>query len=86
MSVIRCEEGTFRYSFPEAAFIGSTALVSAPGWLVLASQRRTEAYRPIRHTAMIFVLGFVAALIVAVLMTMLMARRVSRPWRFPGSC
>ena len=73
------EEGTFRYSFQDEEFIGSAALIAGPGWLVLASQSRVDAYSPIRNTAMIFVIGFVAAVLVAVLMTMMIARRVSRP-------
>jgi len=72
-------EGTHRYTFRDEELIGSVALISGPGWLALVSQRIVDVYGPIRHTAMIFILGFMAAILLAVLISVVMARWVSRP-------
>jgi len=72
-------EGTRRYSFQGEEFIGSAALISGPGWVTLVSQRSADAYAPIFHTGILFALGAIAAVFLAVLTSMAMARRLSRP-------
>jgi PAS domain S-box-containing protein len=72
-------EGTHRYSFQGEELIGSAALITGPGWVALVSQRRADAYAPIIHAGILFALGVIAAVLLAVLTSMAMARRISRP-------
>jgi PAS domain S-box-containing protein len=78
-SALRGGEGTHRYSFQGEELVGSAALISGPGWVALVSQRSADAYAPILHAGMFFALGVIAAVFLAVLTSMAMARRLSRP-------
>jgi PAS domain S-box-containing protein len=71
--------GTHRYRFGGEDLIGSTALIAGPGWVALVSQTSAKAYEPVWRTAIFFALGVLAAVFLAALAAMAMARRFSRP-------
>jgi len=71
--------GTHRYRFGGEDTIGSTALISGPGWVAVVSQTSAKAYEPVWRTAIFFALGVLAAVLLAALAAMGMARRFSRP-------
>ena len=72
-------EGTYRYFFNNEEYIGSVSLIPGPGWLVLVSQEKADAYNHIIHTAIYFLGGVVGAILLAVLFALVGARSFSRP-------
>ena len=73
------KEGTYQYSFDNEEYIGSVSTIPGPGWLILASQTKADAYRHIIHTAIYFLVGVLAAIILAVFFTLAKARSFSKP-------
>ncbi|MBE9521359.1 MAG: PAS domain-containing protein, partial [Proteobacteria bacterium] len=72
-------EGTYRYFFNNEEYIGSVSLIPGPGWLVLVSQEKADAYGHIIHAAIYFLGGVVGAILLAVLFALVGARSFSRP-------
>jgi PAS domain S-box-containing protein len=73
------KEGTYQYLFDNVEYIGSVSLIPGPGWLVLVSQTKADAYGHITHTAIYFLLGVLGAILLAVFFTLAKARSFSKP-------
>ena len=71
-------EGTYQYLFDNDEYVGSVSLIPRPGWLVLVSQTKTDAFRHITHTAIYFLLGGLGATFLAIFFTIVKARSFSR--------
>ena len=73
------EEGTYEYFFDNDEYIGSVSIMPGPGWLILVSQTKADAYRHITHTAIYFLVGVLGAIILAVFFTLAKASSFSKP-------
>ena len=72
-------EGTYRYSYNNEEYLGSVSLIPGPGWLVLVSQAKADAYRHVIHTAIYFLVGVVCTILLAVFFGLIRSRSFSRP-------
>ena len=73
------KDGTYEYFFDNDEYIGSVSHIPGPGWLVLVSQTKADAFRHITHTAIYFLLGGLGATLLAIFFTIARARSFSRP-------
>lgn len=72
-------EGTWRYHFRGQDKIGSVALVSRTGWLVVVIQPVDEAFAPVSRVRTILTVGIAAALGLALALAFLTLRRTIEP-------
>ncbi len=72
-------DGTYRYSFDNEEYLGSVSLIHGPGWLVLVSQTKADAYSHVIHTAVYLLGGVIGAILLAVFFALVRARSFSRP-------
>ncbi len=72
-------QGTFKYSNNNEEYLGSVSLIPGPGWLVIVSQLKSDAYRHVIHTAIYFLGGVVGAILLAIFFALVGSRSFSRP-------
>jgi PAS domain S-box-containing protein len=73
------KEGTYQYFLDNVEYIGSVSIIPGPGWLVLVSQTKADAYIHITHTAIYFLVGVLGAIFLAVFFSLAKARSFSKP-------
>lgn len=73
------QEGTARYNNDQGEHLGSAVLIHGPEWITLVSQSVEQATRPILRAANLFLLGTVAALLLAFFFSVIKARRLAAP-------
>lgn len=72
-------EGTQRYRDGLGEHLGSAVLIHGPEWITLVSRSVDMAEQPIRKTALLFLGGTVAALLLAMLFAALQTQRLTTP-------
>ena len=78
-AVLQGKETTLPYAFRQEDYIGSAALIPGPNWAVLVSQTSADAYRPVRHAGMLFIVGAIGAILLSVIFSLNKTFRLSTP-------
>ncbi len=60
--------------------LGSVAIIDGAGWLTLIAQPTRAAYRPVSNAGILFAIGIILAIILAMAFALRKAHRVARPF------
>lgn len=73
------EEGTYGYTFMGEKKIGSVAIVSQTGWVVVVVQLVEEFFAPVKKVNNIIWAGSMSAILIAIIISLISLRKTLRP-------
>ncbi|PLX94689.1 MAG: hypothetical protein C0620_05620 [Desulfuromonas sp.] len=72
-------EGRYSYIWQAVDYVGTVLIIPETGWLVLVSQPSQQAYGEIGYLRQLFLLGGGGCIVLSLLFSFAMARRLARP-------
>jgi PAS domain S-box-containing protein len=74
------KEGSALFVKDGISQLGSVSLIEGPAWVTLISQPTEAAYRAVSQAGMLFGIGLVGAILLAMALAMFQARRMAQPF------
>jgi len=77
---LKGHDGSALFASDGTSYLGSVSAIEGPGWLTLISQPMADAHQAVTHAALLFGIGLIGAVALAILLAYFKAREMARPF------